>query len=932
MSSSAKGSRVLRGAFTLLAWVFVLAGCDALTSPEQRLARVRTELASGQLGLAAMELRKLVRANPHNGPAWLLLAQLSLDVGDIGATQAALDHAKAAGSQGADFDTLRARAWLAAGQPQALIDALAHRELPGLAEPDRTIQLARAYNALRQPQRAEGLLAPLLQAHPSPADAQLTEADALALEGKSDQALEELNRLLTAQPHFWEAGAQRARLLEYRGQFAAAESAFGQALHDMPISARRTERVRALVGLTEARLVQGKIDLAAQSQALLAKMAPGTVATQLVTARLKLARGDTLGGVADLQGLVARAPAFVPAEMLLGSAELQRGNLGQAEQVLEQVVQQDPDNVQARELLATARLRLSQPDEALRALTPALSEQPADAQLMALLGAAETQEGNADSVFSELERALQARPQDRELRLNLAQAYLRAGRAPQALTLLEGTPETASDLRRESLLVAAVNAARGPAAATAEVEKLLSAHPRDLGRLDLAAAYFSSLGELGRAQALLHQALELNASDERTLVALAQVEASAGDLRAAESSARTALAADAQSVPVRILLADLLMQRKAFADAAGVLAPIGGAQAPPQVQFALARLALAQGKLLQANAALDRALAQRPKSAELANQAGALLMQSNQYDAALARFAQASELAPDNALYLFNAGRAQLARKALPAARESFEKAAKLQPQWLPPASALVLMDVQAKDYRSARARVDRLLSSHPHDASALALQGDVEWLAGQRTNAEAAYTQAQRQHATAAVAERLFRVRLEERQPNTEQPLVQWLAQRPDDRAVRTVLGSYYLSKGALKEAVGQFETLLEQVPTDVIALNDLAWCYGQLHDPRAELLAERAYQLAPTAPDVDDTLGWILVHEGKTEQALPLLAQAVKLNANDPELQYHYAYVLAQQGKRAEAHEILSKLLAGKGNFDSRRDAERLLADTKT
>jgi Flp pilus assembly protein TadD len=94
---------------------------------------------------------------------------------------------------------------------------------------------------------------------------------------------------------------------------------------------------------------------------------------------------------------------------------------------------------------------------------------------------------------------------------------------------------------------------------------------------------------------------------------------------------------------------------------------------------------------------------------------------------------------------------------------------------------------------------------------------------------------------------------------------------------------------------------------------------------------LAQRAYELAPTSAAVADTLGWILARKGASERALPLLQKATQALPTDPELQYHYAYALAQLGRRREAREVLSRLLGSVRDFATRRDAERLLADLK-
>lgn len=922
----------VKASLALMTLALALSGCDALTTPQHRLARARAELDAGQWGRAAIDLRKLVQRDPHNAEAWLLLAHLSVDMGAANAAQADLNHAAAAGAQGLELDVLRARTLLALGQSQALIDALSHHQLASIAEPERTVELARAYLSLGQQQQAVPLLTSVLEAHPDDVEARLTLAHGLALDGKLDQALAQVDRVLVSDPHLAQAILQRANLLDRLGQLPAAENAFRLALQNMSGRALPGERATALMGLTQTRLDQGKIELATQSQAVLVKLAAGAPNTRLLGARLKLAHNDLRGAIADLQALVARAPKFTRAQLLLGTAELQQGNLEQAQQAFEQVVQQDPDNVEAREALAKVQLLLHRPKQALQTLTPALSEQYADRQMQSLLGAVMTRSGAPNDVLQSLEHEVQAHPQDRALRLNLAQAYLNAGRAREAMPLIQGTPELANDRRREGLYIEAVSLLNGPGAAGVEVEKLLTTHPHDGRILDVAATYYAIQGQLGRARALLQQALELDKQNPATLAALAQVESAGGDLPSAESSLRGALALAPASKSIRLALANVLMARKAYDEADIVLAPLGGPRADPQVQFELARLALVRGDLKQGNAALDLAVAQQPTSAELEDQSGDVLMQANQYQSALARYTKATQLVPNGAISWFSAGRAQLALHESSAARASFEKAAELQPGWLPPIGGLVLIDLEAKDYQGARNRVARLLASRPADTGVLALQGDVEWAAGNLKAGEAAYLQAQQRQASAGVAVKLFRMRLTAHQPKPEQPLTQWLELRPDDRTVRTVLGSYYLSQRALHQAAAEFETILQLVPTDAVALNDLAWIYGEQHDPRAEALAERAYQLAPDQPNVDDTFGWILARAGKVDRALPLLQQAAKLDTGDPNVQYHYAYALAQQGRRAEAQQVLSNLLSTQHDFDSRRDAERLLADTRT
>ncbi len=404
-----------------------------------------------------------------------------------------------------------------------------------------------------------------------------------------------------------------------------------------------------------------------------------------------------------------------------------------------------------------------------------------------------------------------------------------------------------------------------------------------------------------------------------------------GDAAAAERRLSAALAAHPDVLAIRLALADALARARAFAQARAVLNQAKNARTEPAVQFALARVALTQGNLSQANGALDNAVAASSGNAAVIAQAGALLLQANQYDAALARFAKAASLVPDNAAYWLDSGRAQLALNQPAAARASLEKAAKLQPHWLPVVSALAFIDLHQGKGQAALSRVDALVASAPRDPVALELKGDVEAAVGQPAAASAAYSEAQQLRPSASLAVKLFGVRFRSHLANPAQPLDEWLAREPKDWRVRVLLGNYYLAIHSLRPAIAQFKLVVAAAPGNVVALNNLAWAMSTVGDPAAESFAEQAYKLAPKAASVNDTLGWILARRGKNAQALGYLARAAELDPKAPDLEYHYAYVLAKAGRQAQARQILSKILANPQPFKSRVAAQRLLATLK-
>ena len=914
------------GSIGIAVAALALSGCGAFMTPKARIERARREMSQGDWRDAAFDLRAVLHKAPGNAEAWLLLARLSVDAADLNGAQAALEHAVHAGAKGPAVDALKARIWLDTGQAHSLLDALAHGEL-ALPEPERTLMRARALLATGQAGAAIVLLEPLVAGQPALTDARDLLAESLVQTGHLPEALAELQTAIRQAPKAAQPRLIEGRVLAWQGQFAAAETQLEQALARMPPAEPVGHRLTALVALTETRLALGDVAAAAKSQAELAKLAPTAPMTRMLDARFKLVHGRIQPAIDELERVVNDVPSFVDARMLLGAALLQHGDLQQAQLQLQQVVQQTPDNVQARKLLAQVQLKLGLPSQALSVLTPAIESQNADPQLLALYGTAANRAGNPAALVQTLERSVKAHPDDRVAAENLAAVYLGSGQAARALALLQKLPDT-GDLRRDQLLIGALAAARGPTEALQAVDGLLAKHPHDPRVANLAASFAVSQHQFGRARLLLRTALTEAPNDLSTLIALARVDQAAGDPAAAQQRLDAVLAAHPEALAVRLALAESLSGDRAFAKARTVLDGAKDAAKEPAVQFALARLAFLQGDRKSAQAAIARAVAARPNDAAVTEEAGVVLMQANQPDAALAKFAQATTLAPGNPEYWLNSARAQLALNQPAAARASLEKADQLQPNSLPVVSALALIDLRERQGAAALARAKALAAKDPNDSGAIELKGDVEGAIGQPAAAAADYAAAARLRPSAALAVKSFQAAVALHAAHPTAPLEAWLARAPDDWRVHDILGNYLLATHRSAQAVPHFKAAVAENPGDVVALNNLAWAMSEAHDPGAQALALRAYALAPQAPAVNDTLGWILARGGENAKALDYLARAATLNPQDPDVEYHYAYALAKTGQRAKARQILTKILASKAAFDSRSDAERLLA----
>jgi len=156
---------------------------------------------------------------------------------------------------------------------------------------------------------------------------------------------------------------------------------------------------------------------------------------------------------------------------------------------------------------------------------------------------------------------------------------------------------------------------------------------------------------------------------------------------------------------------------------------------------------------------------------------------------------------------------------------------------------------------------------------------------------------------------------------------LAQWLAEHPDDVPMRMVLAGAYQGEGKHKEAAGHYEQVIKRQPNNVVALNNLAWLYQEQGNAKALDYAERAYAQAPDKPEIIDTLGWLLVQNGKTERGLVLLQEAASKAPHIPEIRYHMAVGLHKAGRDEEARKELKRVLQKNPDFADADKAKALV-----
>jgi putative PEP-CTERM system TPR-repeat lipoprotein len=159
------------------------------------------------------------------------------------------------------------------------------------------------------------------------------------------------------------------------------------------------------------------------------------------------------------------------------------------------------------------------------------------------------------------------------------------------------------------------------------------------------------------------------------------------------------------------------------------------------------------------------------------------------------------------------------------------------------------------------------------------------------------------------------------------EKQLTLWLNAHPEDTPVRHALAQALLNSKRLPEAIGQYQILVRANPSDLVALNNLAWMLGASNIPEALKMAEKAYKVAPNNAAVLDTLGWLLTQTGQVQRALPHLRAAIKQVPENPEIRWHLALALEKAGDTREAALELDRLLTSRNEFPQAEQAREKL-----
>ncbi|MDE2517593.1 MAG: PEP-CTERM system TPR-repeat protein PrsT [Rhodospirillales bacterium] len=913
------------------------------------LRQAQQALSKGDLKAAQIDLRNAVKADPQNGAARYELAKVAFDLGDPVAAEREARNASVRGFDPHLVVPLLGQSMLAQGKFKELLQQMTvlHKD-PGV---DALILVQRgyAYSGLNQLDDAAQSFAAAEKLAPNETGPLLADARLAMARGDLTTAEQKIDRALLLQPKLPAVLLAKAQLQRLKGDMVGALSVLDQAIAIDP------SNVQAKLDRAAVLIATGHVDAAKKDVDAVLAATPGSVQGLYLQAVLLAQAKDYQGAELALNRISAFMPRIPRAYFLEAMVKQQLGLPEQAESAAQKYLARAPNDLAAYKLLAQIQFSMHRPLEVIATLRKVAESGHADAATLDLLGRAYALAGQPAEAADAFQRAVALAPNDVGLQTRLASVRLSLGHPDQAMSDLDHT-----------LTLDPKNAQVGQ------------------------AYFFAALatGDLAKAKAALAkvQAVQGDSPSVQNLGGLLKL--SALDLPGAEKDFRAITQATPDYTPAQVNLVRVLIMEGKTPEAMKLLGAIldKAPTSEPALTMMTAQL-MAANKVSDAVALLARAHDATPGDTRLAMNLADLYVRDGKPQKALdlisateatlnkaalaptpkdaqgqkAIVADKAQALPGTTDLMLAKANAEVALSHPDAARQTLSDLLKVNPQAMAARRQLIALLMQANDFQDARnviqagmavmprnyeleqdyvmvdlkatgiaaalSTADQLQQEDRDFIAARALKGDVYMAANRPEDAAKAYQEAQDASPNALFVTRLSGALERAGHPDeAEAKLVDWVQAHPADLNVAGILANLYIANNQLDKAVPVLKTVLAAKPHDPVALNNLAWIYGEQKNPAAEDLARQAYILSP-GPQTADTLGWILVSNGKPETGVALLRQAASENPTDPRVQYHFAVALNDTGSKAEAAKLLSGVVASKADFPERAAAEKLL-----
>lgn len=599
-----------------------------------------------------------------------------------------------------------------------------------------------------------------------------------------------------------------------------------------------------------------------------------------------------------------------------------------AQSYLENYISLHPDHPGACKLLGTLYLRDKRANAAVTVLERAAKLSPNDPDMLSLLASAylaQNQYAKAANLLEQAGAVVQRKP---ELSASLGFSLLGVGRFDSGLQhITQAYRQRPADGRLGNALVMLHIQHGQPREAVSVAEALVRASKQPAPAYNLLGVAKAAANDLKGARAAYEKALSLDTKLDSARLNLGKLETAAGRLDAARQQFALLIKKNPRHSQAQFELARTDAAAGKLPDAISRLEKLRSLDPGMNIALTLGDYYLADNQPAKAVEAAKELSGSQPDNFQVLSFLGRSHAASGRYDLARVAFSNMGKQAGFNVEQLAETARLQIRLGDVDGANLSLNKALTVSPNDLTINLLLAEIDLRKGASDKAQSRAQQLSSQHPASAEPHRLLGDIASARGRPGDAIQHYRAALNKSDSADIALKIYRSQLQSGElTQALATLEDWSRRHPNIAATQFALAEGWLRAGKLEQARSGYERLIKQHGEQAPALNNLAVVLQKQGDLNAALrLAVRAHQLAPESPITNDTLGWLLFHNGETDKALRYLRDAKLRAPKLAQIRYHLAAVLVKSGRSAEARKELDIALQTP-EFEERQDAVRL------
>jgi len=910
----------IAGAILLMAGI---EGCNRNQSTDTLLQEAKQYRQKRDYKAAIIQLKNALQRDPDSKEARYLLGQIYVEEGDPLSAEKELDKAITLGMTPSSVLPTMIKAQLQAGQYQKVLE-MSEQDPRTTTDAEIASIRGSALLSLGKLTDAKTAFEYALKAQPDYPDAMLGLAKQAYAKKEIEIAYQLTEHTISKHPEYINAWLFKGDLLRVQDKLDAALTAYSEAIRF------QSDNIIALIVRANLEIRMKKFKEAQHDIDLAKKISSSSILAIYTQALLDFYQEKYKNSLNSLQQVLRSLPDFMPAIVLSGEVEYKLGAFKQAEQHLRQYLEKNPDNPYVEKMLAAILFKNGQNNEAMTLIEVALKSTPEDSELLAMAGDGSILTKDYVKAAEYFEKASALSPASAEYKTALGMTKLGLGDTVHAIADFE----IASRLDKNSskagvLLIMTLVQEKEFDKALIIANRLENEQPKNPLIPNLKGGIYLYKKDQANARISFDKAVGIEPNFFPAVVNLARLDMRENKADIAKKRLESLLEKDKKNLQVQIALASLAAARhndkeaqiwleKANNDYPDTLQP---------VQL-LAAQYLKIGEQQKALTLVKKAQTINQNNPEFMALLAKTQMAIHDNIGALQSYNRLSAMLPESAATQLQVASVQLSMGDRSGAMENTKKALNIDAKFIDAQvmmASLLVMKSQFKEAHEIAHQVQKQMDKSP---IGYVMDGDVFLAEKKSTLAIKSYEAAQKIDPQISVITKIHSaLLLDGKNKEADLKIMQWLKEHKEDKETRLYLGTYYLADSRTRtEAIEQFQEILKSDPLNPVALNNLAWIYGEEKDGRAIDYAQKALQAAPNNPAIMDTLGWLYAEQGMTEKALSLLQKAIVLEPEAQEIRYHFALTLAKSGDKAKARKVLEQVVNGK-NFRQMEDAKNTL-----